>query len=299
MGISRQALAGRLAVWRQRRRGPVAFVLSGGGPLGAIQVGQLGALFTLGITPDLILGSSVGAFNGIFVAGDPTLAGASRLRELWTTLRRDDFFPRGRLTSAWNAVRKGSHLYSNAGLRRLVEREFPEATFEGLVVPTSVVATNLETGQERWFSSGPIIEPLLASTAMPGVFPPVVIDGEPYIDGGIANNVPFSKAVELGAKKVFVLNVHSVFHQRPLNRPHDFMMHGYLLARAQRYRHEKERLSREAEIIEFPPVEVGYVPFTSLSHTERLIDAGFDSVLEVLKGGGPVEPGGEPTSLSG
>ena len=259
-------------------------MFSGGGPLAAVQVGQLGALLTLGIQPDMTIGTSAGALNSVFVAGDPTLDGATRLKDLWLRMKREDFFPRGRLVSALHAVRKGSHVFTSDGLRRLIERELPETTFEALKIPAHVVATRLDTGEEAWFSSGSVIEPLLASAAMPGVFPPVVIDGISHFDGGVANNIPFSKAVELGATRIYVLNVHSWFQQRPLNRPHDFMMHGYLLARAQRYRMELEACRREAEVIEFPPIAVGHVPFTNLSQTERLIDAGYSGGLEFLKG---------------
>jgi NTE family protein len=268
---------------RFRRPPRIAFAFSGGGPLGAVQVGQLGALLTLGIVPDMTLGTSAGAMNAVFLAGDPTLEGAARLRELWLRMKKEDFFPRGRFVSALSAVRRGTHLFSNDGIRKLVERELPGKTFEDLVIPAYVVATRLDTGDEAWFSSGPIIDPLLASTAMPGVFPPVGIEGVSYIDGGVANNIPVSKAVELGANRIYVLNVHSWLQQRPLNRPHDFVMHGYLLARAQRYRHELEAARRHAEIIEFPPTAVGHVAFNNLSQTERLIDAGFTEAIEFLK----------------
>lgn len=290
MGTAR-GLVTRLSTWRPRRRSAVAFVLSGGGPLGALQVGQLQALAEKGIIPDLILGVSVGGVNGVFTASDPTPAGAKRLEEVWLRMKREHLFPKGKIVSAWNAVKRGSHVFSNAGLRKLLDSELVEKTFEDLQVPCQVVATNLETGAETWFSSGPITDPLLASSAMPGIFPPVEIDGVAYIDGGVANNIPFSRAVELGATKIYVLNVHSWFQPRPLTRPHDFMMHGYLLARAQRYRHDLERLSPRAQIIEFPPVDVGHVPFTNLSQTERLIQAGRTAALEFL---GPAPAATEP-----
>lgn len=255
-----------------------------------MQVGQLGALFTMGIVPDMTVGTSAGALNAIYIANNPSVEGASALRELWTRIKKEDLFPRGRLMSAIQALRRGSHVYSNEGLRHVVEQELPDLTFEDLAIPAHVVATHLDTGDETWFSSGPILDPLLASSAMPGVFPPVLIDGARYIDGGVANNIPFSRAVELGATKIFVLNCHSWFQQRPLNRPHDFVMHGYLLARAQRYRHDIEECRRVAEVVEFPPMDVGYVPFTNLTNTERLIDAGFTEAMAFLKNGAEVRP---------
>lgn len=278
---------GRWSRWMvrpdRRSKGPVAFVLSGGGPLGALQVGFLQGLLDGGVVPDLMIGASVGALNAVFTGENPTSEGARKLGEIWMRMRRDDLFPGGRIVSAWHAFRKGSHVFSNAGLRRIIETELGVRTFEELAVPVQLVAAELHTGEETWFDSGPIEDRLLASCAMPGVFPPVEIDGITYVDGGIANNVPVSRAVDLGAKKVYVLNVRSWSNDRPLNRPHDFMMHGMVLARAQRYRQDIERCRARAEVIEFPLTDVGYVGFTDLSHTSRLIDTGREVALSVLE----------------
>ena len=108
------------------------------------------------------------------------------------------------------------------------------------------------------------------------------IDGTSYIDGGVANNVPVSRAVELGARQIFVLNVNSGSQARVLSRPHDFMMHGFVLARAQRFRRELEQYRQEATIVEMPTIEVGHVPFTSLSHSQRLIEAGHEGGMQFL-----------------
>jgi NTE family protein len=197
-------------------------------------------------------------------------------------MRKDDLFPGGRLVSAWHAVRRGSFVFSNGGLRRIIEEGLTVRTFEELRIPAQVVATDIESGEEHWFASGEIMGPLLASAAMPGVFPPVAIEGTTYIDGGVANNVPVSKAIELGAKRVYVLNVHAMSQPRPLNRPYDFMMHGLVLARAGRFRREIARFREQAEVIEFPIVDVGHVAFTNLSQTERLIEAGYESGRAVL-----------------
>lgn len=267
---------------REKRARPVAFVLSGGGPLGAVQVGLIQALFLQRIVPDFVVGTSVGALNAVAVAQDPTSAGALALRDVWTQMRSDDLFPGGRLVSAWHAFKRGSHVFSNTGLRRIIGTLGVE-TFEELLMPAYIVATNLDTGAETWFNSGPILEPLLASSAMPGIFSPVTISGVPYIDGGIANNVPVGKAVELGARKIYLLNVSGATQKRELSRPHDFAMHGLVLARAQRYRLDIERYQEEAEIIEFPPADVGHVAFTNLSQTPRLIDSGFSAGLEFLR----------------
>jgi len=229
------------------------------------------------------VGTSVGAINAVSVAHDPSLEGILRLREMWSEMRNDDLFPGGRLVSAWHAFKRGSHVFSNTGLRRIIAK-LEVTEFEELSLPVHIVATNLETGGEAWFHSGSLVEPLLASAAMPGIFPPVTIDGVSYIDGGIANNVPVSKAVELGATKVYILNVTGATQKRPLSRPHDFVMHGLVLARAQRYRLDIDRYREQAEIIEFPRIDVGHVPFTNLSQTPRLIEAGFQAGLTFLGG---------------
>lgn len=265
-----------------RRREPVAFVLSGGGPFGAVQVGVLRALLDSGITPDLTVGTSVGALNAVHIASNPTPAGAAALADTWHSMRRDDLFPGGRLVSMLHALRKGTCVYSNEGLGRIIDDGLAARDFEDLAIPAHVVATDLKTGEEAWFESGPIKPALLASAAMPGVFPPVEIDGVTYIDGGVANNVPVSRAIEAGARKVYVINVNAAGQGRVLNRPHDFMMHGFVLARAQRYRREMEAYRLEAKIIEIPMVDVGYVSFTDLSHTPRLIDAGYEATRRFL-----------------
>lgn len=241
------------------------------------------ALAEFGIVPDLAIGTSVGALNASFIANDPTENGAQALTEVWHRMRKDDMFPGGRFGTMMHAVRRGSHVYSDAGLRRIIASSLP-LTFEELTVPLHVVATNLSTGDETWFSSGELMDPLLASAAMPGVFPPVEIGGVTYIDGGVSNNVPVSKAIELGARHVHVLNVFAAGQGRALNRPHDFMMQGLVLARAQRYRRDLEQYRVKATIHEFPAVQVGHIPFTSLEHTERLMTSGYEEGRKFLEG---------------
>jgi NTE family protein len=269
---------------RVRRKGATAFVFSGGGPLGAVQVGLLQALAERSIFPDLVVGTSVGALNATFMAAHPNREGPELLKELWTHMRKDDLFPGGKLVSAWHVLKRGSYVFSNLGLRRLIEAELGIETFEGLQIPAHIVATDLKTGEEKWFTSGSLIEPLLASAAMPGVFPPVTIGEATYIDGGVSNNVPVMRAVEAGAKQIYVLNVNAAGQHRNLSRPHDFMMHGFVLARAHRYRADIEQVKRQARVIEMPVADVGHVAFTNLGHTQRLIDAGYEAASAFLSG---------------
>lgn len=271
----------RSRAWN-RWRGPTAFVLSGGGPAGAAQVGMLQGLLEAGITPDAMIGTSVGALNAVFIANDPTLRGAEKLREVWMSMRREDLFPGGKISSALNILRRGSCVFSNSGLRGIIESGLEATTFEQLKIPAHINATQLSNGEERWFSSGSIADALLASAAMPGVFPPVQIDGHAYIDGGVTNNVPVLRGAEIGAKSVVVISVNAASQRRELTRPHDFMMHGFVLARGHRYERDLAAARQKASVRVIPTLELGYVPFTDMSQTERLIEAGLAATRKWL-----------------
>src|SRR5438270_6133409 len=167
--------------WLRPPRPATAFVLGGGGNLGSVQVGMLQAVLDRGIRPDVVIGCSVGAWNGAAVADDPTPSSAERMGRVWRDLPTEGLFPHGHLSFVRLVThRKG--LLTNAPLRHLIESSVSAERFEDMTVPLHVVATSLVHGNARWFSSGPIMEPILASAALPAIFPPVDIVGEPYID---------------------------------------------------------------------------------------------------------------------
>lgn len=195
----------------------VAFVLGGGGHHGAVEVGMLRALIEHGVRPDLIVGTSVGALNGAAIASDPTLPMIERLREVWLTLDADRIFGGSIFAVAANLVRTRTHMHSNRALRGLIEKIVGVETFEELLVPFQCVAASIERAAEHWFHQGPLAEAILASAAVPGVLPPVRIGGEHFVDGGIVNSIPISRAVELGAKQIYVLQVGRI--ERPLMLP--------------------------------------------------------------------------------
>ena len=184
--------------------GHTAFVMAGGGSLGAVEVGMLQALLERGVTPDLVVGASAGAINGAFFAADPTPAGANRLEQLWCGLRRRDVFPIN-LGSVLGLLLRRDHLVASDALRRLLERHLPYRRLEDAALPIHVVASDMLSGSEVRLSSGSVIDAVLASTAIPGVFPPVRIDGRLLVDGGVANNTPISTAISLGATRIIVL----------------------------------------------------------------------------------------------
>jgi NTE family protein len=266
----------------------VAFAFSGGGPLGAMQVGALKALAEFGIRPDMVVGTSVGALNATWTAFDPTPEGAAGLEKLWLGLTEADLFPGGRFKASWaRFLVKGNKVIDNSGIRRLVESRLGEdARFEDAQIPLGMVATELDHGGEELFTSGRIMEPLLASSAMPGVFPPVKIGDKSYIDGGVVNNVPISPAVTMGARTIYVMNSTSHQHQRrPLLRPIDYMLHAFTLARSQRYVIEQAFLTERVRLVLLPSGHIDfYVPFASMIHTEQLIEVGYTSTKEFLSG---------------
>jgi NTE family protein len=182
-----------------------AFVLSGGGSLGSIQVGMLLALAERGITPDLVVGTSVGAINAAWVAGRPGLDGASQLADVWRTVRREDVFPTRPLAGLLGFLGRTDHLVPADRLRALLRRHLNYERLEDAPIPVRVVTTEITTGIEIILVRGNAADAVAASAAIPGVFPAVMIEGHPLADGGVANNTPISHAVEVGASPIYVL----------------------------------------------------------------------------------------------
>jgi NTE family protein len=196
----------------------VAFVLGGGGVLGAVEVGMVRALTERGIVPDIVVGTSVGALNGVLVAADPSEGVVERLIELWASPQARDVFGDSTPKQLARLARAGTHLHSPEPLRRMLIRELNGATtFDKLPVRFECCAASIERAAEVWFVDGPLIDAVLASAAIPGLLPPVVIDDEHYVDGGIVNSIPVGRAIELGAKTIYVLQVGRI--DRPLTPP--------------------------------------------------------------------------------
>jgi NTE family protein len=180
-----------------------AFVFAGGGSLGAVQVGMLRALLAAGEQPDFVVGASVGAINAGYFAGAPSLEGVTRLEQIWRGLRRADVFPLG-WASAFGLLTHPENLIDPGRLRSLIETHLPFARLEDATIPAHVTATDLQ-GFAVVLSRGPAVEAILASAAIPGVFPPVLVDGRSLMDGAVAANTPIRLAAELGASRIIVL----------------------------------------------------------------------------------------------
>lgn len=163
------------------------------------------ALADEGITPDLIVGTSVGAVNGGWIASRPDAAGIRGLADLWVSLSRKDIFPTHPIAGALGMLGRRSHLVPNSGLRRVLVDNLQFTRLEDAPIPLHVVATDVVSGTDVLLSSGNAVDAIAASAAIPGVFPPVTIDGRDFMDGGVVNNTPVSHAVTLGADQVWVL----------------------------------------------------------------------------------------------
>ena len=179
-------------------------MLAGGGSFGAIQVGMMHALAKHGIVPDIVVGSSVGALNGAYFAGDPTLHGVLQLETIWRGLKRKDVFPvtwRTLLGFLW----RGDFLVPQDGIRRLLDEHLPYRDLEEAKLPVHVVATDIVTGDSVVMSEGPAAEAIIASTAIPGAFTPVRYKDHFLADGAISSNTPIRIAVKKGATRLIIL----------------------------------------------------------------------------------------------
>jgi NTE family protein len=182
-----------------------AFVLSGGGSLGAVQVGMLLTLADRGVTPDVVVGTSVGALNAAYIAGHRWPEAAADLAGIWSSLRREDVFPITLAGVCAAVTRRRNHLVSDRGLRALLHRHLGYERLEDAPVPALLVATEVTTGREVVLREGPAAQAIMASASLPGIFPTVSIGGQALIDGGLVDNTPISVAVDLGVDTIFVL----------------------------------------------------------------------------------------------
>jgi NTE family protein len=235
----------------------IAFVLSGGGSLGAVQAGMLEALLERDIVPDVLVGTSIGAANAAFLAADATLRRARALSLLWRSVKSRELFPLGPLRT-FRALREGGALFTTAPLRRLIERHTSYSNIEGARVPLRIIATDFADGTEVVFESGLVADAVLASTALPGVFPPHRVSDRLYLDGGLVDHIPLAPAVAMGADLIYVL---SCGFPCPPNANHrsarSVLAHSMVILLSQRIRVETQRVparNPELKIVSLPPV---------------------------------------------
>jgi NTE family protein len=265
--------------------GKTAFVFAGGGSLGAIQVGMLRTLLAAGVRADFVVGASVGAINASYFAGAADAEGVAKLARIWSGLRRSDIFPLT-LASAFGLLRHPGNLVDPSGLRRLIETNLPCPRLEDAQIPLNIMATN-QQGQAVRLSSGPAVEAILASTAIPGVFPPVDIDGEALMDGAIAANTPMLLAAELGASRIVILPTgYACALKEPPARAAGKALHAITLMITWQLMHELQRMPADVEVHIVPTLcPLAVSPFGFSAATE-LIERGALSAKKWIEEGG-------------
>ena len=243
---------------------------------------MLRALIERDITPDFIVGVSIGAWNGAWLAHRPDLEWVKRLEDAWHHVSRRS------LDMVWwraarNMMRRKPSLYEGGGLSRFIAQHLQVSNFEDLTVPLHTVAIDLTMGTKAVFSRGPLGPAVLASSAIPGVFPPVVIDGRQHVDGGLVDPTGLDTAIELGARRVYVLD--SGYAGRlptPLGSMNAIVDHTFQIAAQHRTRWTIKQMGRNVEIIHLRP-SAGFLRHSmDFRATQDYIEAGYRFAAEIL-----------------
>jgi NTE family protein len=263
-----------------------AFVFAGGGSFGAVQVGMLHALVEHGLMADLVVGSSVGAINGAYFAGDPTMSGVQNLEKLWLGIRRRDIFPVNWRTAASFLWRR-DFLMSSAGLRSLIDTHLPYRRLEDAKLPLHVVATNLLSGAAVVLSRGSAADAIIASSAIPAAFAPVSIGGRYLVDGAITSNTPVKVAIALGAQRLVVLPTgFACALQDPPNGAIANALHALMLLIARQLVAELELVDKAIDFAIVPTLCPRTGSAYDFSRSADLIASAAESTRQWIAGGG-------------
>jgi NTE family protein len=258
-------------------------VLSGGGSLGAVQIGALRALLEAGVVPDVFIGCSVGALNAAALAVDPTLRRLGEVEQLWRGLDRKDVFGGNRRMMATHLVRGDDHLYEPDALRALVRRAVPVRDLAETAVACHVVTTDLQTGAPCWWTTGDPVTVLSASACLPAVFPPVALGGSLHVDGGVTCPVPTQRALDLGAVRTWVLDCTGGTLGRRDERMTalDVLLLSFAITRAQLDGQAESRPGQR--VVRMPKLDLGSHELRDFSKTAALLDEGYRSMSEVVR----------------
>ncbi len=261
----------------------IAFVFSGGGNRGAAQIGMLKALVEHNIMPDIILGASVGALNGVAFASKPDLDTIENLNQLWLGLKKEDIFPPQRFGTTWRYAQRRAHVYPNAKLRELISQNITVNDLGETKIPVEVVLTRKRDGRAVRIGSGDALSALLASTALPGTFPGVQIGTEIYIDGGVADDVPIHRAVQLGATTIYVLLCGTLeTKNKSFERPIEAVLDSFSLAKLSRLRAELETFHDTAKIVVLQSSLAQGIPWLDFSRSDDVINDSYASARAQL-----------------
>lgn len=250
-------------------------MLCGGGSRGALELGFYRALVEIGVPIDFIVGSSVGALNGAFIA-----AGVSpeRMNALWRSIRFRDLF--GLNWRALLSPRRADSIYGNFRLRRFIERYLPAKRIEDLRVPLTILATDIDTGKGIRLEQGDLTEAILASVAIPGLLPPVIHEGRQLIDGGITNNLPLDVAVEKGATTALAIRCRCERTRRePVHGIANILLRSFDITDSLKYEQDAHRYNGVCEMIMLTPCFDFDVGFLDFRHTGKLIDMAYEATI--------------------
>lgn len=268
-----------------------AFVLAGGGSHGAVVVGMLREIIRAGVHPDFVVGASAGAINGAYFAGHPTVEGVAKLEEIWCRLTTAHIFG-PRWHSFVSVLRRRDYLFAAQRLRLLLETHLLFRDLGEARLPLHVIASDQLTGEEVVLSSGPAVEAVLASTAIPGVFPAVRLNGRELVDGGVSSNTPIAAAIRLGARRLVVLPTGFACAQKRV--PQSVIgrtMHALSLMVSRQLVVDLERWSNDAEIVVAPPLCPLEISAYDYSRGAELIERAAVSTRAWIAAGGLHSPG--------
>jgi NTE family protein len=274
----------------QQSQPKTAFVFAGGGSFGAIQVGMLHALAAHGVVADVVFGSSVGALNGAYYAGTPTIEGIRQLETIWRSLHRRDVF-QVTWRSVLGFVRRRDFLVTSEGLRQIVDKHLPYRNLEEAKIPVHIVATDILSGETVVLSKGPAAQAILASAAIPPAFAPVKFENLYLADGAISSNTPVKVAVALGARRLIILPTgYACARESPPSGALANALHALTLLIARQLLSELEGLDPRVDYFIVPPL----CPLTGspydFSQTSQLIARAVESTSAWLAGGGLERP---------
>jgi NTE family protein len=244
---------------------------------------MLGELVERGIRADRVFGASVGAINGGAYAGNPTREGVERMETIWRGVKGTDIFPRSALHGPWAFLQKRPSVHSNSGLRAIIEAGIDFENMQDTTIPFEVVTTSLTDGRERWIAHGSAVEAILASSAIPSIFPPVIIDGDVLVDGGVVNNVPISRAMAAGCTRIYVLLCGPLHYHPPVpKRPAEAALTAFFVAVHARFVRELAMLPPGVEVVVFSGGGEPSAQYRDFSATAELIEEGRSEVAAVL-----------------
>ena len=269
-----------------------AWVFRGGGSLGAAQVGMARALLEAGHRPDRLYGTSAGAFNAAWLAYDPSLEGLGALANLWNALRRHMVFPFNPWTVLSGLAGLADHAVNPRPFARWVRSVTPLRRLEDGELPLAFVATDIQTGEEVLLQAGPMVPALLASSAIPGVFPPVRIGGKWLVDGGVATDTPIGQAFKAGATEVWVLPCSPddrLFMARPRSVLATLLNSSAIMV-ARQSAESVARWSQLCDVFVLPAPRLPGVSAFDFDHSQELMDASHDASAQWLKDARPVAP---------